>query len=146
MADVMTSAVYPIAVMDVIVRALFDVFGVSVGDYGTRVHVNAGESEHDVQVFLDNVGSLVVDDVTITEGDPDPVVRCDDAKIISDASVGYVVMLDGELYASGVMAVAAGVAEDTLESPISGEYECWMFRTAFPFESGRGYVFVQGVI
>ena len=38
---------------------------------------------------------------TMTEGDADPVVTCNDADILTDVTVGYIVLLDGVVYATG---------------------------------------------
>lgn len=115
--------------------------GISTGPYGTIIHLlNEGQVYQDrAQGILDNWGGLTVtaDKTTMTEGDADPVVSCNDAAISGDATVGYIVLLDGQLYADGTDTVTAGSVSLTLSSPVNGSYDVYIYRKSGTYASGK---------
>lgn len=109
---------------------------------GMRVHIPDATSQakqDQIQSALDNYGALTVtaDKTTMTEGDADPVVSCNDAAISGDATVGYAVLLDGQLYADGTDTVTAGSVSLTLSSPVNGVYDVYIYRKSGTYASGK---------
>ncbi len=132
--DIASDIITNIEALNAIVRDVLNVatFGVSVNDNGSTIHlIDASLANQDnARAILDGWGGLaIVPSVTsMNEGDADPTVTCNDALIASDANMGYIVLLDGEIYASGQTPVTAGSATLTLVSPVDGVYDIWLYR------------------
>ncbi len=136
-------------VIDLIVReAIPETIGLSTGSYGTIVHLPDDAEAADQALasdIMEAFGNLVVtaDKTTMTEGDADPIITCADASISGDADVGYVVLLDGIEYASGIDTVDAGVVTLTLASPVAGVYEVFIYRQTGNYASGSVVITVS---
>jgi hypothetical protein len=141
MIDISINEPLTIAIVDTIARDVLgaDVAGVSVSD-NTWIHLlDDSQANQDIaQAILDNFGALVVtaDKTTMIEGDAGPTISCNDALIAGDATVNYVVLLDGDDYASGTDVVTVGIADLTLASPVAGVYEIFLYRTSGNYASG----------
>jgi len=140
MISVKHASVLPTEVIDAIAKTI-GAIGVSTGPYGTAVHVADDTSNDDLYAIsdaLNGYGTLPVsaDKTTMTEGDADPVISCNDAAIAGDSDVGYVALLDGGLYDSGVESVVGGAVNLTLGSPVDGVYDIYIFRRSGNYASG----------
>lgn len=151
MIDISTTQVMKATQVDAIVRAVNpNAFGVSTGGYGTHIHLpdDANSTvQQDAQNILDNYGSLSISAsvTTLNEGDADPIVTCDDASISGDSDMGYVVLMDGDIYATGTASVVSGEATLNLVSPVAGEYEVFMYRLSGNYASGSVNITVSEV-
>lgn len=147
MINITNAMHYPIHLMDAILRtAIANAIGVSAGAYGTSLHLpdNAStQQQADAQSILTNFGNLTItaDKTTMTEGDADPIITVSSG----DAELGYRVLLDGEEYDSGTVAVVSGTATLNLVSPIAGVYQIYVYRTVNNFSSGGITVTVNEV-
>ena len=113
--------------------------GVSLADYSTIVLLNeTPELVETATNILDGYNTLAVtsDPAIMTEGTGDVTITCNDSLISSDVEVGYVVLLDGALFASGRDVVTAGAVELSLPDPLDGEYTIYIYRVASPYQSG----------
>lgn len=121
-------------VIDAIARAVVPAtIGVSTGAYGTIIHLPDNASPSDQSKLADmlaNHGALTIsaDKTVMNEGDADPIVTCSDGAIASDPTIAYIVLLDGEIYASGTDAVTSGTAQLTLVAPLVGVYDIFIYR------------------
>jgi len=116
----------------------------------TRIHLPDGATtaqQSIAQSILDNYGALPVSAsaTALSEGDSDPVMTCDDSSIVSDSDMGYVVLLDGDIYAEGTTSVDSGEATLTLVSPIAGVYEVFLYRRTGNYASGSIQITVSEV-
>lgn len=131
--------------VDHICRDLLTIIGVSTGA-GTIVHLDDATTPADqtkVENILANYGGLTVnaDKTTMTEGDAAPVITVSSA----DATLGYVVLLDGNKYASGDVVPSAGTATLNLVSPVAGVYQIFVFRKTGDYSNGSVTITVNGV-
>jgi len=114
--------------------------GVSIaGTYSAIVLLNdTPELIETATNILDGYNMITVtsDPAIMTEGAGDVTIACNDPLISSDAEVGYVVLLDGALFASGRDVVTAGAVELSLPDPVDGEYTIYIYRVASPYQSG----------
>ena len=139
--DILKNVVLPIVAIDLMARNILGdtISGVSVSS-NTRVHLidDSQANQGKAQAILDNFDELLIsaDKTAMTEGDSDPVVSCHDALIADDSDVNYIVLLDGDDYASGMDTVVAGVVDLTLASPVAGVYEVFIYRTTGNYASG----------
>lgn len=147
MINITSEMHFPTDLMDTILRtAVANAIGVSAGAYGTILHLpdNANtQQQADAQAILTHVGNLTVnaDKTAMTEGDDDPIITVSS----SDAELGYYVLVDGEEYDSGMVAVVSGTATLNLVSPIAGVYQIYVYRTVNNFSSGSITVTVNEV-
>lgn len=138
-------------VIDIAIRALVPTAnGVSTGPYGTLIHLPDGtsnENQDKASNLLNNVDNLTVTASvsTMTEGDADPIVTCNDPSIASDPSIGYIVLLDGTIYASGSDTVSSGTAQLTLSAPVAGVYDIFLYRLTGNYASGSVRITVNEV-
>lgn len=148
--DISINSVLPIDIVDTVARnALASAMsGVSVSDT-TRVHLlDDSQANQDIaNAILSNYDGLEItaNKTTMTEGDADPIITCADASISSDAEIGYVVLLDGEVYAEGTTTVTAGEATLNLVSPVDGGYQIFMYRIIGNYASGSVTITVSEV-
>jgi len=116
----------------------------------TRIHLpdSAPASEQTTaQAILDQYETLPVSAsaTALTEGDADPTITCDDSVIAGDTEMGYVVLLDGDLYADGTTPVNSGEASLTLVSPVAGTYDVYVYRLTGDYASGSVQLIVEEV-
>jgi|GEM_PF-1407425 len=114
----------------------------------TRIHLPDTATvaqQSQAQNLLDNYSNLPVSASTnsLTEGDPDPTITCDDSSITGDTQLGYIVLLDGQSYADGTTPVTSGTAELILVAPIAGTYDIYLFRQAGDYASGSIQIIVS---
>jgi hypothetical protein len=127
--------------LDAIARAILtdNTAGVSVGDYSAIVLLNdTPELIETAQEILTGYQELSVqaDPLELTEGAGDVTITCNDSLIAGDADAGFVVLLDGALYASGTNSITAGVIELTLADPVDGRYSIYIYRLGTSYQSG----------
>ena len=127
--------------LDAIARAILadNTAGVSTADYSAIVLLNdTPELIETAQEILDGYEKLSVqaDPLELTEGAGDVTIICNDPLIAGDADAGFVVLLDGALYASGTNSITAGGLELTLPDPVDGTYTIYIYRLATPYQSG----------
>jgi len=127
--------------LDAIARAILtdNTAGVSVGDYRAIVLLNdTPELIETAQEILTGYQELSVqaDPLELTEGAGDVTITCNDSLIAGDADAGFVVLLDGALYASGTNSITAGVIELTLADPVDGRYSIYIYRLGTSYQSG----------
>ena len=140
--EITTETILNSDVIDTIARQALGMAtsGISTSGRGTRIHLtnDAQENSDKAQAIFDMFGALLIsaDKTTMNEGDVDPVITCADANISLDANVGYVVLLDGQLYAKGTDVVVAGVVTLGLVAPIAGVYDIFIYRTSGNYASG----------
>jgi len=141
MIDITSNVSIKIDVLNNMVRSILGVAtsGVSTSG-GSIIHlIDESQANQDIaQAILDNYNTLTVtaDKTTMVEGDADPVISCNDAAIVADASVFFVTLLDNVVYAEGTDTVTAGLAQLSLTSPVAGIYEIFMYRDNDTFASG----------
>ena len=97
--------------------------------------------------ILDGYNTITVtsDPAIMTEGTGDVTITCNDPLIANDSDAGYVVLLDGALFASGTDSITAGGLELTLPDPVDGTYTIYIYRVASPYQSGFARVTVNEV-
>jgi len=127
--------------LDAIARAILadNTAGVSTADYSVIVLLNdTPELITTAEEILNGHAVLTVEasPAELVEGTGDVTITCDDALIAGDADVGYVVLLDGGLYASGTDAVTGGSVTLSLVDPVDGEYAVYIYRLTDMYESG----------
>ncbi len=152
MLDIIAQIPTEINALDIVARVALSsaTSGVSSSSDGkSTIHLlDDSQANQDIaNDILNNYDTLVVtaDKTTMDEGDVDPVVTCNDASISGDSDVGYVVLLDGTVYASGTTPVTAGVATLNLMSPVDGVYEISMYRVTDNYASGSVTITVNEV-
>lgn len=119
-------------------------------NHHTRIHLPDSAStveQNKAQAILDNYLSLPISAsaTALTEGDAAPTITCDDSVIAGDTEVGYVVLLDGDLYADGTTPVNSGEASLTLVSPVAGTYDVYVYRLSGDYASGSVQLIVEEV-
>ena len=150
MIDITTPTVYPIEPINFIARELLDIAtsGVSIR-LDTAIHlIDESQANQDIaQDILDNFDSLTVtaSATNINEGDPDPVITCNDSAIVNDAEIGWVVIVDGDIYADGTTTVTGGTATLTLIAPSYGIYDIYLYRLVSNYSSGSITITVNEV-
>lgn len=114
--------------------------GVSIAkSYSAIVLLNdAPELVETATNILDGYNTLAVtsDPAIMTEGAGDVTITCNDPLLANDSEAGYVVLLDGALFATGRDAVTAGAVELSLPDPVDGEYTIYIYRVTSPYQSG----------
>ena len=130
-----------IMALDTIVRAILgdNTAGVSLGDYSAIVLLNdTPELVETATNILDGYNTITVtsDPAIMTEGAGDVTITCNDPLLANDSEAGYVVLLDGALFATGRDAVTAGAVELSLPDPVDGEYTIYIYRVTSPYQSG----------
>ena len=142
-----SETVYLADVVDVMLRDhVSTAGGVSTGPYGTILHLPDGASASDqnkAQKIFDNWDNLTItiDKTSMDVGDADPVITYDTA----DTDVGFVVLLDGKIYASGSEAPVAGTVTLELDAPEAGDYDIYVYRRQGNFASGSVSITVNEV-
>ena len=136
--------------LDTIARAILgdNTAGVSLADYSTIVLLNDTPELVDTATnILDGYNTLAVtsDPAIMTEGAGDATITCNDPLLANDSDAGYVVLLDGVLFASGTDSITAGGLELTLPDPVDGTYTIYIYRLATPYQSGLTLVQVNEV-
>ena len=123
--------------------------GVSTGN-GSTIHlVDESDSAQVVaNSILDNWSTLSVtaDNTNIDEGAGDVTITCVDVSIADDTDIGYVVLLDDELYDAGTDTVAGGSASLILSQPVNGVYKVYMYRLVDNYLSGYVIITVNEVV
>lgn len=114
--------------------------GVSAGGGQSRIHLvnhNLPEQQR-ASDALNHFGSLSLgaDRTRMRAGDPDPVVRCADARIAADRQLAYLILRDGAVIARGKLDVTGGKASLTLPEPAHGVYDLFLYQLAGQFASG----------
>ena len=139
-----------IMALDTIVRAILgdNTAGVSLGDYSAIVLLNdTPELVETATNILDGYNTITVtsDPAIMTEGAGDVTITCNDPLLANDSDAGYIVLLDGALFASGTDSITAGALELTLPDPVDGTYTIYIYRLAAPYQSGLTLVQVNEV-
>ena len=147
--DISSNETIDTTCLDAVARSVLGnkTVGVSVMVGLSRIHITDASDQSTAETIFNNWGSLTVtaDKTVMDEGDADPVVTCNDASISSDSDVNYIVLLDGDVYASGTTTVTAGEATLNLVSPVDGVYEIFMYRTTGNYASGSVTITVSEV-
>ena len=130
-----------IMALDTIARAILadNTSGVSLGDYSAiTLLTDTPELVETATNILGGYNTLTVtsDPAIMTEGAGDVTITCNDPLLASDGVVGYIVLLDGVLFASGTDSITAGGLELALPDPVDGEYTIYIYRVASPYQSG----------
>ena len=130
-----------IMALDTIARAILadNTSGVSLGDYSAiTLLTDTPELVETATNILGGYNTLTVtsDPAIMTEGAGDVTITCNDPLLANDSDAGYVVLLDGALFASGRDVVTAGAVELSLPDPVDGEYTIYIYRVASPYQSG----------
>lgn len=120
--------------------------GISVGR-GTRVHLSDSSPDRQLiaRAILDAYATLPVraSASVLTEDDPAPQIVCASALIADDGQMGYVVLLDGEIYAEGVTPIIAGGVTLNLIDPVAGVYDVFLFRQRGDYACGMVQIHVM---
>lgn len=114
--------------------------GVSAGGGQSRIHLvnhNLPEQQR-ASDALNHFGSLSLsaDRLRMRAGDPDPVLRCADARIAADRQLAYLIIRDGAIIAQGQLDVIGGQAALTLSAPAPGLHDLFLYQLAGQFASG----------
>lgn len=145
--DILTSINAMIVVADTILGEA--TAGVTTGN-GTTIHLldESESAQATANSILDNWSTVTVtaDTPVIDEGTGDVTITCDDALIADDTEVGYVVLLDGELYDSGTDVVTGNSVSLILTDPVDGTYEVYVYRLVDTFASGYVIITVNEVV
>lgn len=146
--NITDNAVRPANVVDNMLKThVPSAFGVSSSSaYGTILHLPDSASASDqnkAQKIFDNWDNLSpnIDKTSMNVGDADPVITYE----TSDAEVGYLVLLDRRVYASGNEAPIAGTVTLELDAPEAGEYAIYVYRKQGNFASGSVSITVNEV-
>jgi hypothetical protein len=144
--DILTSINALIVVADTILGEA--TAGVTTGN-GATIHL-LDESElaqATANSILDNWSALTVtaDSPVIDEGAGNVTITCNDVAIADDTEVGYVVLLDGELYDNGTDTVTGNSVSLILADPVDGTYEVYVYRLVDTFASGYAIITVNEV-
>ena len=140
MISVANSTQYNSTIVDTMVKAIISVAtGVSTGPYGTIIHVLDGGQVQPANEVFAGIGALAVttDKSTIVaNGSDTATVNCNAPSISGDATVGYVVTLDGNPYSTGTTPVSAGAVQLTLNTVVAGRYDIHLYRLNPTYQSG----------
>lgn len=148
--DIISQSALPVSFLDVAARhALGEATsGVSAGGGTSRIHLLDASLTNQKRAgdVLNHFGALRVtaDKTTMTEGEADSVVSCHDAVIANDAELGYLALLDDEIYAQGRERVLSGRVSLTLDSPTAGVYVIYLYRRGGNYASGHVRITVRG--
>jgi hypothetical protein len=152
MIEVTSSTIWDSATgLDKIARAILgdNTAGVSIaGTYSAIVLLNdTPELIETATNILDGYNTITVtsDPAIMTEGAGDVTITCNDPLLANDSDAGYVVLLDGALFASGTDSITAGGLELTLPDPVDGTYTIYIYRLGTPYQSGLTLVQVNEV-
>ena len=140
MINVANATRYNSIMIDTIVKAVISPdAAVSTGPNGTILHVPTGDQVQAANEIFAGVGALTVatNKSTLTaNGSDTATIDCNTASISGDASVGYVVTVNGEGYSSGTTPVSAGAVQLTLNTVVAGRYDITLFRLNPTYQSG----------
>ena len=132
--DVSRHVEVPALLLDAVARDVLGeaTSGISVGGGKSRIHLldNGAINRQRATRVLSNFGALRLSASAthLDQGAADPVIRCRDSVISGDSALGYLVTLDGEIYATGSDDVTAGEIALTLSRPEAGEYAVFVWR------------------
>jgi hypothetical protein len=135
MITIDTDTIWDIALLDDIARTVLgvDTVGVSVGAVSSIHLVNEAQAVQDMaQAIFDGYNVL---SVTAEATGQALTCTCDDPAIANDAELGYLVLRDGAVYATDLVAVTDGSASITLVDPIAGVYDLIMYRVVGDYRS-----------
>lgn len=143
--DIVSRETIDARLLDAIARAALGkaTSGVSTGA-GSRIHLlhaNPPEQQRASDV-LNHFGALNLSAsaTALTQGAPDPVIRCRDSQIAADDQVGYLVLRAGEESMRGTLTVAQGVCSLVLPKPSAADYIVCLFRLRGNFASGAAEI------
>ena len=145
MIDITVNSVYDIVILDSFARAILgeNTPGCSVSSKSTIHLVDDANtsSQNKAQKIFDNWGNLSPDASVsnMIVGASDPTIT----QTSADSDLAYAVLLDGQLYSSGTVAVVAGTATLTLVDPEAGVYDIYFARTTGNFASGSATITVS---
>ena len=132
--DVSRNIEAPARALDAVARDVLGeaTCGVSVGGGRSRIHLldASALNRQRAKDILSNFGALQLSAsaTTLDRGAADPVISCRDSAISGDSELGYLVTLDGEVYAEGADQVASGGISLTLRRPEAGAYAVFVWR------------------
>lgn len=132
--DITSAGTYETELLDHVARKVLGraTSGISVGGGFSRIHLlsSSAVNQRRASDILNHYNTLQLDTdkTTMSEGKADPVIRCRDLAIANDSEVGYLVLLDGEVYAKGSEKVVSGELSLTLSNPVAGTYRVFVFR------------------
>lgn len=147
--DIISAGILEAGLLDHITRQVIGrgASGVSVGGGVSRIHLlndsaaNQGRASDILNHF--NTLQLAETGISMREGEADPVIRCRDLAIANDSEVGYLILLDGEVYAQGVDSVVSGELSLTLSRPAAGSYSVFVYRLRGNYASASVQLVVQ---
>ena len=121
--------------------------GISVGGNFSRIHLlnDSAANQRRASDILNHFDTLqlLADRTAMREGEADPVIRCRDGTIANDSDVGYLVLLDGEVYGRGNDSVVDGEMSLTLASPVAGAYSVFVYRLRGNYASASVQIVIQ---
>ena len=132
--DVSRNVEMPALSLDAVARDVLGeaTCGVSVGGGKSRIHLldSGALNRRRAEDILRNFGTLRLSAsaTNLDQGAADPVIKCRDSAISGDSELGYLVTLDGEIYATGTDRVAAGEISLTLGRPQAGDFAVFVWR------------------
>lgn len=147
--DIVSQRITNTLFLDRVARAVLGkaTSGVSVGGGASRIHLldgNGANQARSSDIFNHfNTLQLSVEGAATREGETAPVIRCQDGAIALDSEMGYLVLLDGEVYAQGRDSLIKGELSLTLSSPAAGTYDIFVFRLRGNFASASTRIHVR---
>lgn len=141
MINITSDTERPFAVIqDMISTHVPTVIGISTEsgtNYKMTIHLPDDASashQNRANKIFDNWGNLnlTASTTTMAVGDTNPTITYD----TGDSELNYVILLDGNVYASGTETVIAGTLTLELDSPEAGTYEIYVYRLSGNFASG----------
>ena len=149
MMDIRKAKSIPIHYLDLIARDVLNagISGVSAGGGVSRIHLvdDSPINQRRCDDILSNFDALLIsaNKTRMTEGEADPVISCRDDAIRDDIEMGYMVLLDGEVYAQGSDLVTSGVLTLTLSEPVAGVYSVFVYRKSGNYASATLQIVVN---
>jgi len=147
--DVISEGTFEAVLLDHITRQVMGraTSGISVGGGFSRIHLlnDSAANQRRASDILNHFNTLQLLETrtSIREGEADPVIRCRDQAIANDKDVGYLVLLDGEVYAKGSDSVISGELSLTLSRPAAGSYSVFVYRLRGNYASASVQIVVQ---
>lgn len=132
--DITSEGTFDAVLLDHIARQVMGraTSGISVGGGLSRIHLlnYSAANQRRASDILNHFNTLQLLETrtSMREGEADPVIRCRDQAIANDNEVGYLVLLDGEVFAQGLENVVSGVLSLTLSRPAAGSYRVFAYR------------------
>ena len=149
MMDIRKAKSMPIHFLDLIARDVLgeSISGVSAGGGVSLIHLvdDSPINRRRCDDILSYFGALLIsaNKTRMTEGQAEPVISCRDDAIRDDSEMGYMVLLDGEVYAQGSDLVTSGVLTLILSAPVAGIYSVFVYRKSGNYASATLQIVVN---